>query len=123
MHHDILSTLRSEPFVQLCLAFLSRRGDDAASLSLWRDILKVIASDSNLQEEVLPLLLSAAEKGDLPTKLRPDDGEMDGVAVALVSDILDPESGRDTEFRHILLRRLLATPRKQRTAFVVVPFY
>ncbi|KAL5521576.1 hypothetical protein ACEPAF_2324 [Sanghuangporus sanghuang] len=110
MHRNIMSILRSEPAMQLCLVFLSRRGDDTACLSLWRNILKTISSDLNLQEEVLPLLVSAAEKGDLSSRLRPEDGEMDSVAIGLVADVLDVESGRDTEFRRTLLKRLLGTP-------------
>ncbi|KAL5514390.1 hypothetical protein ACEPAG_2478 [Sanghuangporus baumii] len=110
MHRDIMSILRSEPAVQLCLVFLSQRGDDTACLSLWRDVLKAISSDLNLQEEVLPLLVSAAEKGELSNRLRPEDGEMDDVATGLVADVLNVESGRDTEFRRTLLKRLLGTP-------------
>lgn len=112
MRSNVSPLLSSEPSLKLLLAFLTKRNDDAACLSLWHVVLKSIATDTALQEQALPDLLLAAEKGNLSKRLRPEDDEMDGVATKLVADVLSNAGRQNDEVRRTVVRRLLEQPRK-----------
>ncbi|EJD05481.1 uncharacterized protein FOMMEDRAFT_103536 [Fomitiporia mediterranea MF3/22] len=108
MSKNISGILQSDVTVQLLIVFLRHRGDNNACLSLWHDTLKVISSDTVLQEEALPILLVAAERDDLPDFLKPEDDEMDRIASRLVLDLLS--SDEQKESLKTTVERLLKRP-------------
>ncbi|KAF8268005.1 hypothetical protein EI94DRAFT_1728947 [Lactarius quietus] len=71
---------------KLLTTYLSRRGDQAVTLKLWRSLLESLPSQPVYV--VLPPLLDAAEKGALPEHLKPTEQEFDKSIGAIFTDAM-----------------------------------
>jgi hypothetical protein len=71
---------------KLLTTYLSRRGDQEATLKLWRSLLEALPSQPVYV--VLPTLLNASEKGALPEHLKPAQQEFDKSISAIFADAM-----------------------------------
>lgn len=71
---------------KLLTIYLSRRGDQAVTLKLWRSLLESLPSQPVYV--VLPPLLDATEQGALPEHLKPTEYEFDKSISAIFADAM-----------------------------------
>lgn len=91
---------------ELIVVYLWRRNDVVTCSSLWLQVLKNMAENPTLLAKALPQFLNGAERGVLPTFLKPNDDELDTSVGKVLAETL---SGRNDAMLPIV-RGLLATP-------------
>lgn len=84
---------------ELLTTYLSRRGDQEATLKLWRSLLESLPTQPVYV--VLPPLLDAAETGALPEHLKPFQEEFDKSISAIFADAM---ASSNTDALPLLLR-------------------
>jgi hypothetical protein len=89
----------SPPLLQ---AYLAHRGDENKCQQVWHLLLAGISQHSQDSTSALSTLLGAAEKGSLPSYLRPNSDELSNIVGTLFTEGLD---GPGTS--QLILRRQL----------------
>ena len=84
---------------KILTTYLSRRGDQEATLKLWRSLLESLPTQPVYV--VLPPLLDAAETGALPEHLKPSLQEFDRSISAIFADAM---ASSNTDALPLLLR-------------------
>ncbi len=85
----------------LLTTYLSRRGDRAVTLRLWRSLLESLPAQPVYT--VLPHLLDATERGSLPEHLKPAEQEFDKSISAIFADAM---SSANMDALPLLLRTI-----------------